>query len=159
MPLKGQKNPIARENGKLGGRPITSATLRTQMLKDALGRRFVKDSKRIFDAWTDAALGRFMAVKLPSGEERVYKKAPNVQAIRDMWEAVNGKPTQPVEHSGGIETSHTERAAVLATPFLDNNEEGHDEDGQEDQTVAGDVADGAVAGPELVDQKDTPAQE
>ena len=89
---------ISRQNGKRGGRHVSSKTLQTQLLRAQLTKRFAEKADAIFDAWQDLALGHYIMVKNPlTGEQRVYKKGPNGMAIKDMVEQVMGKAKQTIE--------------------------------------------------------------
>ena len=70
----------ARINGRKGGRKILEATKLRRALFDAAE----KDTKVILDA----LMGRV--------------KSGDIAAIKELLDRVLGKPTQPVEHSGGV---------------------------------------------------------
>lgn len=79
------------------GRPKSSATLRTQMLREALTKRFEKDADKYFDAWQDLALGHFVEVEGKDGQTKVYKKSPDGKALKDIMDQTLGKAPQQID--------------------------------------------------------------
>lgn len=72
-------------------------TLAAQETKAKLVELIHADMVELYAAWKDSALGHYLEVKTPQGVVKVYKKAPNAMAIKDMFERAFGKPTQPIE--------------------------------------------------------------
>lgn len=88
----------SRRNGALGGRPISTKRLIAEKMRERLAERLFKKADATFDAWEDLALGHFVLIEDPlTGSKRIYKKSPNGQAIKDMFEHVVGKPRQPID--------------------------------------------------------------
>lgn len=86
--------------GKKGGgnnkgkpSPRTKAKLIEQ---DELRKMIVADLVELYVAWKDSGVGHFVQVPTETGEIKVYKKSPNAQAIKDMFERAFGKPILPV---------------------------------------------------------------
>lgn len=65
-------------------------------MRKQIVERVQKELPALMDAWLDSAKGHFMQVKTPTGEIKVYKKAPNTMALKDLAERALGKPEQPV---------------------------------------------------------------
>jgi len=82
---------------KGSGRKQTSATLRAQMLREELGKEVEKEKDRYFAAWKDLALGHFLEVKQKDGTTRVYKKAPDGKALKDILDQTIGKAPQQLD--------------------------------------------------------------
>ena len=84
MGAPGQPNPIARENGLLGGRPVSESKLAQQRIRERLVKRFEEKADQYFDALEKAAFG--------SGRDK-----PQVEAAKIMLEQCIGKPKQSIE--------------------------------------------------------------
>jgi|TARA_R100001530_G_scaffold119297_1_gene86462 hypothetical protein len=97
MAGKGQGEHSA-ENGKKGGRPKSTATLRAQMMREALSKEVEKDKEAYFEAWKDLALGHFLQVTDKDGNvTKVYKKAPDGKALKDILDQTMGKAPQQLD--------------------------------------------------------------
>lgn len=94
--LKSKYGGGAREGA---GRPVSSATLKTQairkMMVDALHKRF----KPVLNAQLDAAQGILIA-KQKNGMPIYAEPGPDTQAFKTILEQVAGRATERVEVSG-----------------------------------------------------------
>lgn len=84
------------------GRPVSQQTLQTQQMRALMLKRLKPRAKEVFDALIGAAVGVTMVDYDKEGEEFTYEKAPDVGAARLLFEYCFGKPTEKIEHSGGI---------------------------------------------------------
>lgn len=102
MPKAGTPNPIARENGKLGGRPISSTNLMSQEIRRRLVERFNKDADELYDAQAQMAKGAFMAITDPDTGEiiKVVKRAPSVEAYKILLNQSIGMAKQTIDGAG-----------------------------------------------------------
>ena len=105
------------QSGNPNGRKPTGKTLAETL------RKFVhKNANRqqLIAAIWDLAIGHLKLEIDKDGQERVYAVGPNSAAIAFIFERLDGKVTQPVEHSGAVEHhildlsqfSHEERAKL-----------------------------------------------
>ena len=123
MPRTGDQNPIARENGKLGGRPIATKTKIAQLMRQQLAERAFEKADAIFTAWEDMALGHYREVKNPlTGTVRVYFKPGDPSALKDMMEQVWGKPKQPIELLTEEEPEWNFEAVSRMGKYADSND-------------------------------------
>ena len=93
--------------GKKGGpknkgrvSPITIAKIEA---REALRKMIEADTQELYAAWKDTALGHFIQVKTAQGDVKVYKKSPNGQAIKEMFDRAFGKAKQEVDVTSGGE--------------------------------------------------------
>lgn len=103
----------ARQNGKLGGRPKATATLRTQMFRELFARHMKKKFKKYVDALDQMALGHWVAKETtvpdpadPTGKKKIkkiraYYKEPNVEALREAMRHSMGNPITPITGPDG----------------------------------------------------------
>lgn len=121
---------IARENGKKGGRPKGSVSPKTKARQKAEALFIEEAAKHIpsmVDALIDTATGIYTAIEKDGQIIRVYKRKPEAQAIKEFFDRVMGKATQPIEWENPLElditTELSKRTAQLAKPFLENDNE------------------------------------
>ena len=118
---------IARQNGKLGGRPkgsLSKKTLLKQKIEEQLMEEAQKYIPEMLQALVDAAQGMWVEVRKEGKTVRVYRKAPEVQAIKEYFDRIMGKSTQSVEVEGnlGLDLSIlNDREAELAKRFINDN--------------------------------------
>ena len=79
------------------GRPVASSTLLAQKMKERFVERAHEDAEQLYDALQDSAKGHFIQVKTKEGETKVYKKSPDVTALKEIHDRVWGKPKQEVD--------------------------------------------------------------
>lgn len=93
----------AKENGKKGGRPIASATLITQKMRELMAQRVEARFGPIIDAQIDAAIG-IVSEKFDrkTGELYYVEEGPSTNAAKFITEQVLGRPKETVEHSGEV---------------------------------------------------------
>jgi len=99
MSAPGKPSPASVENGKLGGRPVSSTNLRSQEIRRRLVERFEKDADELYDAQAQLAKGLFIGIKDPETGEiiRIAKKAPSTEAYRTLLNQSIGMPKQHVD--------------------------------------------------------------
>lgn len=71
--------------------------------REALRKMIEADTQELYAAWKDTALGHFIQVKTAQGDVKVYKKSPNGQAIKEMFDRAFGKAKQEVDVTSGGE--------------------------------------------------------
>ncbi len=118
---------IARQNGRLGGRPKGSLSKKT-LLKQKIEEQLIEEAQKhvpgMLQALVDAAQGVWVEVRKDGKAVRVYRKAPEVQAIKEYFDRIMGKSTQSVEVEGnlGLDLSILDdREAELAKRFINDN--------------------------------------
>jgi hypothetical protein len=84
-------------NGRKGGRPKSSATLRAQIFREELSKRIEKKSEEYLTAIEDLALGHYVETKSTNGLQRVYKKSPDIRAWREVVDRAFGKVAIAIE--------------------------------------------------------------
>jgi hypothetical protein len=83
---------------KGAGRKPSDATIVAQAFKAALARRVGMRAWRYLDAMEDLALGHYVERLDENGNPiKVYKTAPDREAIRDVLDRFIGKPAQNIE--------------------------------------------------------------
>ncbi len=131
-----EKSERARELGRKGGMKgkgrISPTTQAKVDAREELRKLIEADMRELHSAWKDAALGHFMQVKMPTGEMKVYKKAPNAVAIKDMFERAFGKPEQPITGDVTMKMELSTRAQSILNEI---NSLDYDESGQSDSKV------------------------
>lgn len=101
MGAPGKPNPVSRENGKKGGRPVATPTLIKQEFRKALAQKINGEAEEWLTAISDAAKGHFIEIKQADGTVKVYRKAPNPQAWEKAMDRAFGKPDQSIDHTSG----------------------------------------------------------
>jgi len=96
MGAPGKPNPVSRENGKLGGRPVATPTLVNQEFRKALAEKIQNDMQSWIDPIEDLAKGHFVEVKQADGTIRVYKKSPDSKAWQTVMDRAFGKAPQNI---------------------------------------------------------------
>jgi hypothetical protein len=88
------------------GRPTSTATLRTQKIREFMLKRFEKDAVEVYDALYRSAVGIEIEDVDKDGETFYYSKAPDVNAARLLLEHTIGKPKEQIEHTGAMSLFH-----------------------------------------------------
>lgn len=78
------------------GRPVEQKTLQAQKMRERLIELCSERAEEIFDALLTAAIGRYEIKTGAGGDSRVYTKAPDVSALREICDRALGKPTNTV---------------------------------------------------------------
>lgn len=102
------------ENGKLGGRPVASATLIKQEFRKALAEEIKKEAGEWIGAIKSAALGHYVEVKNADGTVKVYKKSPDPSAWEKGMNRAFGAPEQSVDMTSDGEKIDQMNPALLA---------------------------------------------
>lgn len=101
---------ISKENGKKGGRPKGSIDLLAAARKEAHAQ-FVKEAQKhlpeMIDALIHVAKGIIIETENDDGTTRVYSKAPDVQALREYFDRIMGKPKQDIGIEPGDDVDMT----------------------------------------------------
>jgi hypothetical protein len=95
MAGKGQGEHSA-ENGKLGGRPVSTPTLVAQEFRRHLAAKIKADMQSWIEPIEDLAKGHFVQVKTKEGELKVYRKSPDARAWEKVMDRAFGKAPQPL---------------------------------------------------------------
>jgi len=85
----------SRENGKLGGRPKSAATLLTQKIRDYVAQRLEKDAPELYDILMEKA------------------RKGDVAAIKELFDRGMGKATTVVTNEDG------ELISAVALKFIE----------------------------------------
>lgn len=105
---KGGKRPGA-------GRPVESHTLLKLEMRRALVERAHKEMEALYDAQFALALGYWRVIEDPNGNPiKVYKKAPNGEALGYLLDQVIDKAIQHVDVEGHTEVEQKLSAEQLA---------------------------------------------
>ena len=80
--MDGRKNTSA-ENGKKGGRPISTATLETQVLREYITKRVIKEKAKIVTALINKA------------------KDGDIQAAKELFDRAVGKARESLDVTSG----------------------------------------------------------
>lgn len=134
------KKPFTKENaaelGAKGGAKnkgrVSPTTKAKQLAREALREHIENDMEELYTAWKDVAVGHFIQVKTAAGTTKVYKRSPNGNAIRDMFERAFGKPTQPVIVADPEDLSERAKAILHELDFELTDQEASEEDADGD---------------------------
>lgn len=129
---KEQAAAMGRKGGGHNKGKIEASTIAKLTARDELRKGIEAMFPELLIAWKDSALGHYIQVKTAEGETKVYKKAPNPVAIKDMVERVLGKPVQPVEAEIMIVPQLTGRAQSVLDELnniINADQSGHDDSG------------------------------
>ena len=80
------------ENGKKGGRPVSSKTLIAQQIKGRIAQKLYERMEPIIDAMLDKAEGVLLEVSTQDGKTYQKGHLPDSVAFRTILEHVLGKP-------------------------------------------------------------------
>ena len=88
----------AAEIGRKGGLVSVGYTKAIRETKSRLNERFKKEADAIFNSLLDSAKGHFYELVDDHGEMiKVYKKSPDIKAIKELLDRVWGKSKQHIE--------------------------------------------------------------
>ena len=90
----------SRENGKKGGRPISSKTLVAQKIKERMAQKLYERMDPIIDAMLDKAEGGLLEVSADNGKTYQKGHLPDSVAFKTILEQVVGRPETPVNLQG-----------------------------------------------------------
>lgn len=130
----------AKKLGAKGGRNKkghkAAHTLEAEAARAALIAGIHELMPQILAAWADKALGHYEEREIipGSGVVKIYKKAPDANAIRDMLDRAMGKPVQPISAKveDGVDlTEENAKALEELNKALNDNRR------QRNQNVAG----------------------
>ncbi len=126
MAAPGKPSPASVENGKLGGRPVSSTNLQSQEIRRRLVERFEKDADELYEAQVQLAKGLFVAITDPATGEviKIAKKAPSTEAYRILLNQSIGMPKQHVDHTSNGKDLPTPILGTYALPAHNSNKEG-----------------------------------
>lgn len=99
--MAGNQGKHSRENGKLGGRPLGTATLIRQKFREALAKKIDAEAEDWLTAIRDSALGHYVQLQRKDGTVKVYKKSPDPAAWREAMDRAFGKAEQSVDVTSG----------------------------------------------------------
>lgn len=95
--MSGNQGKNSAENGKKGGRPKSSATIRTQLFREALSKRIEQKADEYLDAIEHLALGHYVETESTDGTKRIYQKSPSVKAWKEIMDRAHGKVAVSIE--------------------------------------------------------------
>lgn len=114
----------SRQNGKLGGRPISPKTKAKAEAEALFIREAQKHIPTMVQALIDAATGAWTAVEKDGEIVRVYKKPPETQALKEYFDRVMGKANQQVSLDVTTKGKSVQAAAIeQITNEIDDEEE------------------------------------
>jgi len=96
------KNITSRENGKKGGRPISSKTLIAQKIKERIAEKLYAKIDPLIDAQIESAIGVTLLKKDSKGLAYYLQEAPSTPAAKMLLDHVIGKAQESVTHTGEI---------------------------------------------------------
>ncbi len=99
---------------------LATHTLKAQEVRRRMVERFYDEADEWYDALRAAGLGHYVEVITPSGKRVVYKKSPNVLAIKEMYERAYGKVPQTIEIETHERPSLSALAVELLEPYVDD---------------------------------------
>lgn len=88
------------ENGKKGGRPLSSKTLIAQKIKERIAEKLYKRLDPIIDAMLDKAEGGLLEVSADGGKTYQKGHLPDSLAFKTILEQVVGRPETPINLQG-----------------------------------------------------------
>lgn len=94
---------MGKKGGPMNKGRVNPNTVAKLEAREALRKMIEADTQELYAAWKDTALGHFIQVKTAQGDVKVYKKSPNGQAIKEMFDRAFGKAKQEVDVTSGGE--------------------------------------------------------
>ena len=121
----GKRKGAGKPKGVKASHTIEASVARAKLIQD-----IHNDMDVFYAAWKDRALGHYEEREIipGSGIVRVYKKAPDGNAIRDIMDRAMGRPVQPVDAKIDAVVDLSKRAKdMLAqlTPLHDDSRQTH----------------------------------
>ena len=94
---------MGRKGGLKPNKKPRKEVLQRMAARQKLVARFEQEADKIFDGLMELAVGHWSVMDTVMGEQRVFRKSPEVAAIKELFDRMWGKAQQNVQIDGQIE--------------------------------------------------------